>query len=514
MVRILGFFLLGVFLFDQFENHTTIKVIWMITGILVGLFGLFQIKRLRKWSGIPGLIFITFSGWLITAQFDESTDKNHLLRNNQTIDAYTALLLDQPEKTRNGYRLAIWVIKVRINNSWRSFHTKAYCYLKESPDINAGNTIVIRGNPKIISKKNSANSFDIALYLKRKNIFFQDFIGKNEYCIVKSSTASFHSQAIQIREWCLRQIKAYVPGNNEQAIASALLIGQSGELDPELNQHYAVTGTLHVLSVSGMHTGLLYWIILLLCKPLKLLKNGEWITTGIVIFILWIYAVVTGLSPSVLRAVVMLSFVTLSRPFGLRSNIWNTLAASAFLLLLIDPWLITRISFQLSYLAVIGIVWIHPQLVRQWEPESWLLSGAWNLTSVSISAQLTTLPVSILNFHQFPIWFIPANLIIIPLSSIALFSGLAFLPLSVFTPIAPLAGWILSKEIQLMNKITVFLGQWPLGPFTGIHIKPVQALCMMTMLIGLERYQKLRNGWWLTILLVSAAVFSLIDLIY
>lgn len=513
MVRILGFYLTGILLYELFGKSVAVNQIWIISGFLVLLYFLFQIRDLRKWAGVPGLLFIVSSGWILTDQFDESKKDLHLINHPVKPDYYLAVVMEQPEKTRKGYRLLISIRKVHVNHSWFNYHSKAYCHINNDNTAKPGDQLIIKGGMSAIRKKNSNEKFDYSLYLKRKNIFFQDYVSETEIKIIRNSSISIKQLAFDAQKWCLNQIKKFIPGKDEQAIAGALLVGYSGDLDPELNNDYAATGTLHILSVSGLHTGLLYWVILFLCKPLRSVKNGEWFITIIALAILWCYAMITGLAPSVLRAVIMLSFITISKPFGLRSNIWNTLASSAFLLLLFDPYLITRISFQLSYLAVAGIVWLHPLLIRSWEPESVIVSNGWNLTCVSIAAQLTTMPVTLLNFHQFPVWFIPANLILIPLSSIALFSSLAFLLLSVIPGLAGVAGWIVSLLIGSMNTITNFFGDWPLGPFEEIHITGFQAYCMMAMIIGFERFLKTNKFFWLFILLFTAILFSLPDLI-
>ena len=512
MVRILGFFLTGILLYEIFGKYFSVNLLWIGSGLMVVIFYLFQIRKFRKWSGIPGLGFILFSGWIITAQFNEKNYANHLLNHQIKTEACIAVLLNEPEKTKNGYRLLLQVRKVRSENYWYHYQTKAYAYLKTEIEAEPGDLLIIKSRLYPILNKKPFETFDYSLYLKRKNIFFQLYPSEKTLYVITNKKTGLKEMAAGIRKWCLSQIKKFIPGSDQQAIASALLIGYSGEMDPELNRHYAVTGTLHILSVSGLHTGLLYWIIILLCKPLRLLKNGEWIIVFIALGILWIYAMVTGLAPSVLRAVIMLSFITVSKPLGLRSNIWNTLASSAFLLLLFDPYLITRISFQLSYLAVAGIAWLHPKFVRLWEPESFLVSSAWTLTCVSIAAQITTLPVTLLNFHQFPLWFIPANLILIPLSSLALFSCLAFLPLSVIPGLANPSGWIVSNLIGIMNAITEFFGVWPLGPFGEIKITAEQAVYLMVIIIGMDRFITSRNFYWLIPLIVSAIAFSLPDM--
>ena len=513
MVRILGFYLLGMASHQLTNQYLQLSSAWVIILVLISFYLIFQTKLLRKWSGFFGLLSIAGLGWIVTSQFDESSQPDHLLKFNLKISSYVAEVIEQPEKMATGYRCLTEIQLVKSQNSWSRYYSKSYCYFKTKPQIQHGDVLLIHGSPKPVKSNSSSDTFNYAEYLKRKNIFFKDYPFSDELVVIGRRPYTLYHLAVDLRKWCITQIHSFVSGKNERAIATALLVGQSDELDPDLNKHYAVTGTLHVLSVSGLHTGLLYWIILILTQPLKKVYGGNHLISILTIGLLWSYALITGLSPSVLRAVVMFTLIAVSRPFGLRSNMYNTLAASAFILLLSDPWLITRIGFQLSYLAVLGIVWIHPLILRLWEPSSRMVFSGWNLTSISIAAQLTTLPITLLNFHQLPAWFIPANLLIIPLSSLALFVGLAFLPLSLIPLLAPTAGWVLSKLITLMNYITSAIGQLPLGPFADIHIHTEQAVALATLLLASERFLITRNRYWIIILMVTAFLFGLSDLL-
>lgn len=513
MVRILGFYLMGVGLHQLTKQSVSTPTVWMATVLCTGLFFISQQKIFRRWSGLFGLLSIIGMGWIGTAQFDQSKKPDHLIHHQQPIKAYIAAAIEPPEKTSFGFRCLMEIKVIYHQKEWIARRTKSLTYFKEKPSFKHGHILLIKGSPHLIKEKNEHRKFNYTEYLKRKNIFFRHYTNSEGLQIIGIQPKTLYHYAVDLRRWCVDQINAFVTGKNERAIAAALLVGQSEDLDPELNQHYAATGTLHVLSVSGLHTGLLYWIILMLSKPLKKVRGGNVMISGLTIVLLWSYAMITGLSPSVLRAVVMFTLMTVASPFGLRSNMYNTLAGSAFLLLLFDPWLITRIGFQLSYLAVLGIVWLHPLILRLWEPNSRIVFSGWNLTSVSIAAQLTTMPVSLLNFQQLPAWFIPANLIIIPLSSLALFVGLAFLPLSLIPNVASIAGWVLSKLITLMNYVTTEIGRLPLGPFENIAIHIEQALALAVLLVASERFLTTRNRSWMLILLFTAFLFGLSDLL-
>lgn len=512
MVRVLGFYLAGLLLFENFYDAVPPDSwIWIINLLLITSYVICLKRALRKWSGLFGLTAVVALSFTITKNFDESRRPDHLLNHKIKPELFLAEILEPPEKRNSGYRILIRVVKVHSNDSWKKLTTKAYCHFKIDPNLHHGDIVVIRQNLVPLKEKKQSDSFNYIKYLQRKNIFYNCYLTSQQIRLVGHKTDNLYHHAILIRKWVIDKIKFFVDGEKEKAIASALLVGQSEELDQELNRNYSITGTLHVLSVSGLHTGLLYWMILFLLKPLEKLKFGAGLITVITLFILWSYALITGLSPSVLRAVVMFSMITAAKPFGLKSTIWNTLASSAFLLILFDPWLITRIGFQLSYLAIAGIVWFHPKLMSLWEPKSYIAYHIWNLSSVSVSAQLATLPITLLHFHQLPIWFIPANLIIIPLSSLALAIGLIFIPFSGIPIIATILGWMLSKIILLMNIIIEIIGKWPVGSFNNVQITTAQSWLILIILIGFGQFFETKNKSWILLAAAAALIFGAID---
>ena len=511
MVRILGFYVLGIFIAGNTSGQFRPIHLWVAMACVAALFFLTQKIKPRSISGLFGLAFITLTGWVNTCLFDESTQNNHLTKLNSQIYAIISTISEPPVKTTTGYRALVRITKVRTQNNWINAQSNAYLYFKTEVGLNRGDILLTKGQPQKIKKSPPGSAFDYTVYLKRKNIFFRQYLSSDQFLIAGKTTPDLYSYAINIRRWCISQISKFIAGKNERALAIALITGQSDDLDPELNQSYAVNGTLHVLSVSGLHTGLLYGLILFLLKPLSKVKHGVWIICLFTIMILWCYSLITGLSPSVLRAVTMFSFIAISKPLGLRSGIWNTLASSAFILLLFNPWLITGIGFQLSYLALGGIIWLHPILLRLWEPNSWIMFSAWNLTCMSVAAQLTTLPVSLLNFNQFPVWFIPANLLVIPISSAALMAGLAFIPLSTLPYIAEASGLILELLISLMNQITIFIAELPGASINHIYLLPSEALLLMCLIISTGIYLEKRKQFFLIISIAAAGLFGVLD---
>src|SRR5690606_30371161 len=233
-----------------------------------------------------------------------------------------------------------------------------------------GDLLVIKGAPQRPDPPANPAEFDYARYLEQRNIFHQHFVREGVMRMGAEPSNGVLALAYKLRARAEAVLRTYVPGERAQGIARALVLGVTDGLDNELREAYAGVGVMHILAVSGLHVGVIYFVLASLLRPLNRLPKGNWAVAVISIFVLWLYAFITGLSPSVLRAVTMFSFLTLAKPWRRGTNVYNTLAVSAFVMLLADPWLVCSVGFQLSYLAVLGIVYFYPRLIPLWEPTS------------------------------------------------------------------------------------------------------------------------------------------------
>lgn len=315
----------------------------------------------------------------------------------------------------------------------------------------------------------------------------------------------------EMRLWCVERLSRLSVNKANEALTEALVLGVTSGLDPEISQPFAATGTLHVLAVSGMHVGIIYGIILMALSPLAFWSGNRWTTAALGILLLWFYAFITGLSPSVLRAVVMFSLITAARPFGVRTNIWNTLAASAFLLILFDPFLITRVGFLLSYLAVAGIVWIAPMLKSHLESESRWLDWIWTTLCVTTAAQILTLPVTMSWFGKVPTYFLPANLFIIPLSTISLGLGLAGLALGDVHMCQVLIKFLLSHALNAMTQTAIFFEQLPGSVLEVTQISAFQGFLWVGIIVAFIAYVRWGRAVALVVSVFLAFICSMVD---
>ncbi len=230
---------------------------------------------------------------------------------------------------------------------------------------------------------------------------------------------------------------------------------------------------------------------------------------GLSLLTIWSFALLTGASSSVMRAAVMFSFFIVGKALHRNSNVYNTLAASAFCMLLWNPYLLMDVGFQLSYLAVLGIVAFQPKFYVFWQPENRLLDMAWKLTTVSLAAQVMTFPISLLYFHQFPMYFWLSGLVVIPAAYLILGGGfLLFITemMGLFT--VDWLGAILNGIIQVVNTSIFWLQQLPGGLIQGFWLNSWEVLWLYAIILCIVIAFYSRNFRWITGALVLAVVLA------
>ncbi|HMQ00056.1 MAG TPA: ComEC/Rec2 family competence protein, partial [Cyclobacteriaceae bacterium] len=224
---------------------------------------------------------------------------------------------------------------------------------------------------------------------------------------------------------------------------------------------------------------------------------------------LWTFAFVTGLSASVLRAVTMFSLFALAKAMGRGDNIYNTLAAAALILLLIDPYLIMSVGFQLSFLAVLGIVSITRGVYELWLPKYLFIDKVWQISCVAFAAQLSTFALGMLYFHQFPSFFFFSNLFVIPGAFVILLSGLACLLLSPVHELAAIIGGITEVCIWFINQVVFFIEVLPYSKINHIYIDTSQTWLLLLLIAALVTFFYQHNLGWLKLAFSMAIVLSL-----
>ena len=349
--------------------------------------------------------------------------------------------------------------------------------------LRPGGELLFRG--KFTKHRHSINphQFDYAAYLERKGIGGSVYVGNN-YKILRHVAEGWHlKNTFQILQHkCLEIFRSSGIGEKELGVVSALVLGYKSDLNSETRSEFADAGVVHILAVSGLHVGIIFIVFQWMLRK-SLGTRFIYLQFSLILLIIWFYAGVTGFSPSVLRASTMFSFIAFGTAGGKKGNTYNMLSASALLLILIDPLIVREVGFQLSYLAVIGIVFFHDLFKPLFWSRFWFLQKAWELFVVSISAQIATAALSIYYFGQFPNYFFLANLIVIPLATFCLYSGLLYLVLHPIPYLSDILGYTSDWLLSALTGVVSFFSQLPGSVTQNIHFTIYDVIASYTFIV-------------------------------
>lgn len=462
-------------------NYALVLLLLILTFISFLLASNWQFRWL---FGLVINLFLFFFGVLVAIKQPVS-DKLIVNSNNRVI----LFLLDNPQLRAKSIRVEVEVKLVQENDIWWSTKEKMLVYfdIRDSlvSNLRYGDEVAADIVLQAVSQSGNPNQFNYKKYLSDRGVNFIAYIKPNSWVKVGDSGALIKRVALQLRDKLVLLFKSYGLSGDELAVASALTLGYQDLLDDELRQVYSSSGAMHILSVSGLHVGILYVLLSFLLSFLdkKILTRA--IKALTLLCFLWFFALITGLPPCVQRSALMFSFMVLGDFFNRKSNIYNTLSASAFVLLLVDPYNLLDIGFQLSYLAVLSIVFFYPYIYILVFVKNWLLDKIWSLVAVSISAQFGTLFICVFYFNQFPNYFLLANIIAIPLSTIALYLSVFLIVVSPFHLIAEYVGKAFSYSVSLLNHGLQYIEKLPYSVTSGLHISATQMLVGFGVILAL-----------------------------
>ena len=448
-------------------------------------------RILQPLYGILAGLTLFCLGILRSYHFTASTDTSHVIHQTDSIYFYQATVISKVQERRKSYRTELAIEKTKHKQGWKNTSGRVMFYIRKDslappPRLKYGDKLLIKGTPRLLESPKNPQQFNYRQYLARQNIYHQHFSQKSGYQHLGYSPPSFFMKySLQVSAYCDQQLKQLVGRTQEYGIAAALLLGVKDRLDHEVLEAYSSAGLMHLLAVSGLHVGFIFILLAKIFGPVQKLPGGKWFFALLVIGILWFYAFVTGLSASVLRAVTMFSVVAAAKATERRTSIYNTLAVSAFVLLIANPFMVTSVGFQLSYLAVIGIVYIQPKIYGWLYVPNCIANYFWQLTSVSIAAQIATFPLALYYFHQFPNYFLLSNALVLPFAQLLLGLGVATLVFS-FIPFLNIAlGYVLQKLIFGINLIIFTIDKLPAAASTGIYIRREEMWLIYGSIVGL-----------------------------
>lgn len=513
MLRLIVPFLFGVVSWAFIiELYTPSMLEVSLAGIAVLISGLilwFLSKIGRRphlfgWAIRPILYVL---GALLTVSHSDHLFPDHLIsKGNENV--FLAKVCEEPRIKANSIEVV-----ADVSDTDNAVFGKVVFYFDPdsfSQKIKYGHELIVRSQIDRVVPQGNPIEFNYQRYLRFHNILFRGFVRSGDWEQLSNGQPGVFGWFYDLRSSLITKFKEAQIDGDALSVASALILGYRAELDRELMAAYAGAGATHVLAVSGLHVGIVYVIINTLLRFMDRHKYLKWLKTLLLISILFGYAALTGLSASVFRAATMFAFVAIGKAFSRSTNIYNTLAASAFCLILYDPMIVMQVGFQLSYAAVFGIVLIQPRLFELIAFENRFLDWAWSITCVSVAAQIATFPLGLLYFHQFPNLFLVSNLLVIPAAAIILYLGFSLFLFSFWKPTLLFFGFLLETIIELLNRVVMWIEQIPYSVLTGIDISTFESL-LIYCLIGSLLILFLKKRVWSFHLALS---FSIVFMIF
>jgi competence protein ComEC len=487
--RILLCFTLGIFigyyipLGQEYLPIITSSVIILFLAYLLTHFISTHLKTYtpRYLRGILAYILVVILGINLYHLRSTNFEPNHFSKTEFT--TFKASLTEEMKQGANSSKGIFEIEQIQTKTGWQKANGKVIVYAKDKTQFPIGTTLTIKKQPQKIKPPLNPTQFDYAAYLNKKYITHSIFIQQNDIVHINKAEGygiSFATEPVQKK---LKELfRQYIPSDASRALVQGLLLGDKSDMDQEINMKYSQVGLAHILAVSGFHTALLYQVLFYAFIFIKNIRGGKYLHIVLVLSGLWYYSLLTGLSPSVIRAATMLTLLIFTNLLKRQPYSMHILSLTGFVILLFSPNTIFDLGFQLSFCAVLGIFTLNKTLKNIYKTEHKIIKPIWETTCISISAQIFTIPIILYYFHQFPLYFIASNLFtLLPVIGI-IYLSLLLIAFSWLPFIADLLGILIFRVAQLMDWIVTVISTFP--TFTDhIYIHSIQAVLVMLCIL-------------------------------
>ncbi|MEI6754893.1 MAG: ComEC/Rec2 family competence protein [Paludibacter sp.] len=489
--RLLLPFIIGIiaYRFVEFPSWGLWAIIGLSLVLVILSIGI-RIPKLQyqfRWLFGCGIFLFLFSlGYVLSSENEKSTTFDQLHQKG----IYRIDICSPPVEKAKSIMCKANVLEF-YNSKWQPTHGQAILYFQKDKIASRllfGDRLMVEAEFTPIEKPLNPDAFDYATYLKRQGIGATSYISTGSWQITGHSSAfSIRREADKWRNYLLAIFKKFKIQGDEFAVLAALTLGYTDDLQPDIRAGYSATGTVHILSVSGMHVAVVYIVLMFLLKFLDKSLKTKILKTIIVISFLWGYAFLSGMSAAVIRAAVMFTFVAFAFCLERKSQIYNTLFMSAFAMLVVNPNFLYDVGFQLSYAAVLSIIFFQPIVDKLYKPTNKISRFTWEMISVSVAAQLGTTPFTLYYFQQFPNYFLITNLIAIPVSTWIIYGAIGLFFVSWIPYLSEWMGFILKWLVWFLNHFIVFVQNLPYSVWQ-ISINLYQSIFFFLAIFCLSGY--------------------------
>ena len=494
---------IGIQFYSQIWTFGFLKLFLLISLLMVSLISFHNKKGITL---ISIILFFLIGVSTVYVQ-DARNFKNHY---NRSYKKEAKVVLKISKILKPGFYQDKYVAEVVQVHTAKTSGTVLLNIQKDSlqKPLKIDDQILVHTDFKQIPPPLNPNQFNYKFYLAKQGIHHQLFIKSIQFLRLSNASSSLVGISEKFRSKIQKSLETYNFKKDEFAVISALLLGQRQGVSKELLTDYAGAGAIHILAVSGLHVGIILLILSFLFRPLEQFKYGSYIKAFCIVLCLWMFAFIAGLSASVVRAVTMFTFLAVGQSLQRKKVVEFSLISSMLFLLIVKPMFLFDVGFQLSYLAVFGIIWVQPRLVAIYKPKFLIDKKIWQLITVSIAAQVGILPLSIYYFQQFPGLFVLSNLVIIPFLSAILTGGIVVICLALLNILPSFLAAIYGFVISLMNSFVSWVAQQEQFLFKEISISFLMMLsCYFFIFFGilflLKRSPKRCLSFLATVLLVQ-----------
>lgn len=458
-----------------------------IVGIVFMILSFFVKERQRfdfRWLFGVGLNIFLFG--LISIIY-LAQDENTAYRFSEKESNYIGYVLDIPmEKPRS--------IACNIQLSYPE-NKKIIAYLQKddvAQALSPGDEIIFKARVQPFRNLGNPDDFDYERRMKIKGYTASAYLPSDNWKLTGKQIFTLSVLSQKVREKAVRFYRSFELDDGSYAFISALTLGYKNMLTDDMQQSFRVSGTAHVLAVSGLHVGIVFLIFsglfAFLGKTGKKYQLRQWL----IILALWFYAFITGMSPSVLRAVIMLSIVCIGLIRGRKGFTYNTVAIAAFAILIFNPYSLFDVSFQMSFTAVLSILFFQPKLSGLFLINNKLGRYAWDLFTVSLAAQLGVFPLVLFYFGTFPTYFFIANMFIVPLIGLIIYTTIPLIIFSLlkfyvwigFAPVFSFFRWVLKSLISIVLGVAKIVESFPFSQISDKYITATQVFLTMGFMIA------------------------------
>ena len=478
----------------------------------------FVLKSYRNnWVfGVVMACYLVLTGYALVRVHESEVQKDYFRNYEKDAKYYVARVFDAPTERASSIR-AVLSLEYQFGDSLpsRPVTGKIMAYFPKSDSafsLRYGDLIAIAAPIRELAPPLNPEEFDYRTYLMHKGITGQAYLKDDDWLDLQTNNANpIYAFSYRFRDILLASLRHSGLDNDEFGVAAAILLGYDDKLADEVRKNYVAAGSMHILCVSGMHVGIIYLIAGFLLGFLKRKKWQKILKQVLLLALIWLYALIAGLSPSILRASLMITFVIVGELIERKGFIINSIAASAFVLLCVNPYNLFEIGFLLSYAAVIGIVVLQKPIYHLIYVKNKLLDRAWEITAVALAAQIATIPFTLFYFHQFTTYFCLSNLFMTPISFLVIISGMALLLVSWIPYVNMLVGYLVWGAVYVMNAFVSWVEHLPMSIVKGLYVSEFEffmlilAFVLLLLMVAMRK-RRLLIPLLSALLLVMASV--------